>query len=104
MSLQSEFVVSCHIRNVVGKPLVQMFAEFKVWAANRIGKGNRCETCACLKQRSPSISTQGTHYDFENIVEKSEVDDWYLGEPVACMLQLLPSFKTNAIYVHNAFP
>ena len=35
------------LRNVVGKPLVQMFAEFK-----------------------------GTHYDFENLVEKSQTDDW----------------------------
>eukprot|EP00931_Biecheleriopsis_adriatica_P036232 TRINITY_DN2087_c0_g1_i1.p1 TRINITY_DN2087_c0_g1~~TRINITY_DN2087_c0_g1_i1.p1 ORF type:complete len:1043 (-),score=295.32 TRINITY_DN2087_c0_g1_i1:39-3167(-) len=35
------------LTNVVGKPLVQMFAEFK-----------------------------GTHYDFEDIVDKAEVDDW----------------------------
>ena len=35
------------LTNVVGKPLVQMFAEFK-----------------------------GTHYDFENLVEKSEADGW----------------------------
>ncbi|CAE7945376.1 ogdh, partial [Symbiodinium sp. KB8] len=35
------------LTNVVGKPLVQMFAEFK-----------------------------GTHYDFENLVQKSENDDW----------------------------
>lgn len=35
------------LTNVVGKPLVQMFAEFK-----------------------------GTHYDFENLVEKSQTDDW----------------------------
>lgn len=45
-------------------------------------------TCNCVIERLintiPAIqfdfeNIQGTHYDFENLVEKSQTDDWPLG-------------------------
>lgn len=54
------------LTNVVRKPLVQMFAEFK-----------------------------GTHYDFEKLVEKSEGDDWLFAGDVKYHLGTSQTFTLN---------
>ena len=60
-----------------------------MWSASRWCRCSPSSRPASASASSCSCKAQGTHYDFENLVEKSQTDDWLLGmkiKPSACRL------------------